>query len=66
MSEVILMGDTIVVKAKIKEYAKVEGKLLNVTGDFADALSKKVVQLIEEASKRAKANSRNTVMPKDL
>jgi len=60
------MGDTLVVKAKIYEYAKFENKALNVTGDFAEALSKKVAELIAEACRRAKQNGRNTVMPKDL
>ena len=60
------MEDHIIVKAKIKEYAKVDGQLLNVTGDFHEVLAKKVIQMIEDAAKRAKANSRNTVMQKDL
>ena len=61
-----IMEDHIIVKAKIKEYAKVDGQLLNVTGDFHEALAKKVIQMIEDAANRAKANSRNTVMQKDL
>ena len=62
----ILLGDTLVVKAKIYEFAKYEGKVLNVTGDFAETLSKKVAVMIEDACRRAKQNGRNTVMPKDL
>ena len=60
------MGDTIVVRTKIYEYAKVEGKPLNVTGDFAEAIRKQFIQMIDDACKGAKANGRNTVMPKDL
>jgi len=61
------MGDTlVVVKAKIKELAVVDGKNLNVAGDVADALDKKVRMLIEEACRRAKGNGRNTLMAKDL
>lgn len=61
------MSDTlVVVKAKIKELAVVDGKALNVAGDVADALDKKVRKLIEEACKRAKENGRNTLMAKDL
>ena len=60
------MEDHIVVRSKIKDYAQVDGKALNVTGDFGDALAKKVIHLIEDAAKRAKANGRNTVMPKDI
>lgn len=52
----------IVVKAKIKEYTK----NFNVSGDFADALNKKVIQLINDAVARAEANNRKTVMAKDL
>lgn len=61
------MSETlVVVKAKIKELAVIEGKPLNVAGDVADALDKKVKKLIEEACKRAKENGRNTLMAKDL
>jgi len=60
------MTDMVVIKAKIKELAKYEGKKLNVSGEFADALNEKVKNLIEEACKRAKENNRNTVMKKDV
>lgn len=53
---------SIIVKVKIKEYA---GNL-NVSGDFADALDKKVEHMIKEACSRAEANGRKTVMAKDL
>lgn len=56
------MGDNIIVKAKIKEYAKG----CNVSSDFADALNEKVKVLIEDACKRAEGNNRKTVMAKDL
>ena len=39
---------------------------MNVAGDFADALSVKVEQLIQDAMKRAKENKRSTIQPKDL
>ncbi len=61
MSDVV-----VVVKAKIKDVAVVDGKPLNVAGDFAEALNSKVKHIIEQACKRAKANGRNTVMPKDV
>ena len=60
------MSDTLIVKAKVKDVALVDGKPLNVAGDFADALSNKVKHMIEESCKRAKANGRNTVMAKDI
>lgn len=52
----------LVVKAKIKDVAKG----YNVSGDFADALDAKVQQLVKDAIARADANSRKTVMAKDL
>lgn len=57
---------SLVVKAKVKDYTKVDGKQLNVSGDFADALSGKVEGLIQDACRRAKENGRSTVMAKDL
>jgi len=61
------MSDTlVVVKAKIKEHAQIEGKTLNVAGDVADALNAKVIALIQEGCKRAKENGRNTLMAKDI
>ena len=56
------MSDSLVVKAKIKDVAKD----FNVSGDLADALSKKVEQMIKDACARAEANGRKTVMAKDL
>lgn len=56
------MSDLLVVKAKIKDYA--EG--LNVSGDLAEALSKKVEGLLKDAVVRAKANGRKTVQARDL
>ena len=57
---------SLIVRSNIKQYAKVDDKLLNVSGDFADKLNKKVEDAIKEACARAKANGRNTVMAKDL
>ena len=56
------MTDSLVVKAKIKDVAKG----YNVAGDLADALSAKVEIILKEACKRAEANTRKTVMAKDL
>lgn len=56
------MSDSLVVKAKIKDVAKD----YNVAGDFAEALSAAVEKLIKKACERADANSRKTVMAKDL
>ena len=56
------MGESLVVKAKIKDVAKG----YNVSGDLAEALSKKVEELVKAACARAEGNGRKTVMAKDL
>lgn len=53
---------TLVVKSKVK--GLVSGH--NVSGDFADALNEVLIQHVEQACERAKANSRKTVSSKDL
>ena len=60
------MGTSLVVRSQVKNYAKVDNKQLNVAEDFYEALNKKVDSLIEEASKRAKLNNRNTLMGRDV
>ncbi len=57
---------SLVVKSNLKEVAKIDGKSLNISGDFAEALDKKVETLVREACRRATDNSRSTVMAKDL
>ena len=56
----------IIVKSRIKDFAEVDGKKLNVAAEVSGTLSKKVIEIIKEASKRAKLNGRNTLMAKDL
>ena len=60
------MVQTLVVKSKIKELAQLDGKHLNVSGEFTPKLTEKVESMIKEACERAKANGRNTIMAKDL
>jgi histone H3/H4 len=60
--EVEKMAESLVVKAKIKDYCKG----MNVSGDLADALSKKVAALLSDAVVRAKSNGRKTVQAKDV
>jgi len=55
------MSDLLVVKAKIKDVTK-----LNVAGDFAEELSKKVEVLVKDAERRAKDNGRATLKARDL
>jgi histone H3/H4 len=56
------MADLIISKSKTKESVK----KCNVSGDFYEALDKKVKAMIVEAEKRAMANGRKTVRPQDL
>jgi|TARA_B100002003_G_C14095157_1_gene526764 histone H3/H4 len=56
----------IIVKAKIKEYAKVNEKPLNISGEVAEKLNSKIIKMIHEAAIRAKENGRNTLMAKDF
>lgn len=57
-----MVSDWIIVKSKIKELV---GQY-NVSGDFSEVLNEKVKQMIHDAVKRAEANSRKTIMGRDL
>lgn len=52
----------LVVKSKIKDAVK--GK--RVAGDLAEALNKKIEEILKAAAARAERNGRGTVMPHDL
>jgi histone H3/H4 len=39
---------------------------MNVATDFYDALDEEVAELLEDAARRAEANDRKTVQPRDL
>lgn len=52
----------LIIKSKIK--ATVPD--LQVSSDVPDALNKRVLQLLKEASERTKANGRRTLQAKDL
>ena len=56
------MSELLVVRSKIKDSAK----NMNVSGDFAEALSAKVEALVKDACKRASENGRKTVQSRDL
>lgn len=60
------MTKSVIVKSQVKELAKLDGKPLSVSEEFYKALEEKNKQLIAEACKRAKLNSRNTIMARDL
>lgn len=50
-----------IVKSQVKESVEA-----NVAADFYEALDEEVVELLEEAEDRARANGRSTVQPRDL
>jgi len=58
------MGDVLVVQSKVREVVK--NADVNMSGDFVDALSKKVEEMIKQAINRAKANGRKTIRGYDL
>jgi histone H3/H4 len=52
----------LIIKSKIKEAVPE----LNVAAEVAEALNRKVENLLKEASERAKANGRRTLQARDL
>jgi len=52
----------LIVKSKIKEAVPD----LQVSSEVPEALNEKVLKLLEEAGKRAKANNRRTLLARDL
>ncbi len=59
-------GDVLFVKSKIRDYIKSKG--CNTSGDVIDGkvLNDRLIELIDKAVARAKANGRKTVQEKDL
>lgn len=60
------MTKSVIVKSQVKEHAKLDGKPLSVSEEFYKALEEEIKKMIEKSCKRAKQNSRNTVMARDL
>ena len=60
------MAKSVIVKSQVKELAKIDGRQLSVAGEFYKELEEKTKKDIENACKRAKLNSRNTIMARDL
>lgn len=58
---------TLVVRTQVKDLLKESGLgVENLSGDFMDKLDEKTKHLILEAARRAKENSRRTIMGKDV
>ncbi len=53
---------SLIIKSKIKSAVPD----LNVASEVADALNKKILELLEQAAKRAKLNGRRTLQARDL
>lgn len=60
------MEGALIVKANVKNHAKINDKALEISEEFYAKLQEKAVQLVKEACQRAKANNRNTLMARDL
>ncbi len=58
------MADVLVVKSKVREYAK--KKKMNLGGDAVEALTREVTRLVDRATERAKANRRSTIKGRDI
>lgn len=58
--------DALFVKSKVREYIK--GQQCNTSGDVIDgpALNDAIIDILDKAIARAKANNRKTVQEKDL
>ena len=58
--------DALFVKSKVREYIK--GNECNTSGDLIDgpALNDAIIEVLDKAIARAKANNRKTVQEKDL
>ena len=58
------MGESYIVKSKVREFAK--EKEMNVSGEADKALSEAVENLLEKAVERAEANGRKTIKARDI
>lgn len=56
------MSEKLIVASNIKSFVKE----LQVSSDVADALNKKVEEMLKQAEERAKANGRRTLFARDL
>ena len=54
----------VIVGSKVKAFNKSKG--VHTSGDFMEALNKKVMSLLTDAAGRAKSNKRATLRPQDL
>lgn len=58
------MADALVVASKVRSYLREKG--VKMSGDLPEALNKKVMALLDDATARTRANKRSTVKPQDV
>jgi histone H3/H4 len=66
MAKKAAKADALFVKSKVREYIKSKG--CNTSGDLidGDSLNNAIIEVLDKAIGRAKANNRKTVQEKDL
>jgi len=58
------MAEILIVRSKVRDLVK--KKKMNMGADAAEALSREVVNLVNRAAERAKANRRSTIKGRDI
>lgn len=56
----------LVIRSKIKEALPKEDKTLRISNELAEALDKKIEEILKKAASRAKSNHRTTILPQDI
>lgn len=62
IEESVIEADHLIVRSKVRELVKD----CSISRDFFDELERSVKEMILKAKQRARANKRNTLMPRDL
>ncbi len=57
------MADLLIVSSKVRAHLKSKGA--KMSGDLPEAINKKVMEILDAAAARARANKRTTVKPQD-
>lgn len=57
------MSDMLVVASKVRAHLKMRG--VKMSGELPSAVNKKLMQVLDAAADRARANRRSTVKPQD-
>lgn len=57
-------AEVLVVASKVRNYLKSKG--VKMSGELVGELNKKVMSLLDDATKRTQGNKRSTVKPQDV